>query len=153
MLQGGMIMSGDLKQNMRKMIEEAYNNGNLDILDEMVGPGYQRYQPPMKKVEGLDGYKTFIQEVRGAYSNFRMDIEEILVDGDKTVTCIVLTGKHTGKTPTIQAPPTGREVAMKGCTVSTWKDGKVIEERAYNDYMGLTQQFGIMPLMTINNIE
>lgn len=146
-------MSGDLKQNMKRLIDEAYNNGNYDVLDELVDPGYLRYQPPMKKVQGLANYRAFIEEVRGAYSNFRMDVEEILMDGNKTVTRLVLSGKHTGKTPTIQAPPTGREVAMKGCTVSTWKDGKVVEEWAYNDYMGLTQQFGVMPLMTMNNIE
>lgn len=146
-------MSGDPKQNMRRLIEEAYNKGNFDVLDELIDPGYLRYQPPMKKVEGLGDYRTFINEVRDAYSNFRMEIEEILMDGNKTVTRLVLTGKHTGKTPTIQAPPTGREVAMKGCTVSTWKDGKIVEEMVYNDYMGLTQQFGVMPLMTMNNIE
>lgn len=146
-------MSADLKQSMQKLIEEAYNNGNFDILDELVDPGYLRYQPPMKKVSGLADYKTFIEEVRNAYSNFNMEIEEILMDGNKTVVRIILSGKHTGKTPTIQAPPTGREVAMKGCTVSTWKDGKVVEEWVYNDYMGLTQQFGVMPLMTMSNIE
>ena len=146
-------MSGDLKQNMQRLIEEAYNKGNYEILDELIDPAYLRYQPPMKKVQGLAAYKTFIKEVRGAYSNFNMEIEEILRDGDKTVTRLILSGKHTGKTPTIQAPPTGRQVAMKGCTISTWKNGKVVEERAYNDYMGLTQQFGVMPLMTMNSIE
>lgn len=146
-------MSEDLKNQMRKLIDEAYNKGNFDVVNELVAPDYKRYQPPMKKVQGLEDYKTFIQEVRGAYSNFKMEIEEILQEGSKTVTRIILSGKHTNRTPTIQAPPTGREVAMKGCTVSTWKDGKVIEELAYNDYMGLTQQFGVMPLMTMNNIE
>ena len=146
-------MSEDLKLNMQKLIEQAYNVGNLDVIDELIGPTYVRHQPPMKKVEGVADYKTFIQEVRSAYSNFKMEIEEILAEGDKTVTRLILSGKHTGKTPTIQAPATGREVAMKGCTVSAWKDGKVVEEWVYNDYMGLTQQFGVMPLMTMNNIE
>ena len=146
-------MSGDLKQNMQRLIEEAYNKGNYEILDELIDPAYLRYQPPMKKVQGLAAYKTFIKDVRSAYTNFKMEVEEILRDGDKTVTRIILSGKHTGETPTIQAPPTGRQVAMKGCTVSTWKGGKVVEEWAYNDYMGLTQQFGVMPLMTMNNIE
>ena len=146
-------MSEDLKLNMQKLIEQAYNVGNLDVIDELIGPTYVRHQPPMKKVEGVADYKTFIEEVRSAYSNFKMEIEEILAEGDKTVTRLILSGKHTGKTPTIQAPATGREVAMKGCTVSAWKDGKVVEEWVYNDYMGLTQQFGVMPLMTMNNIE
>ena len=146
-------MSEDLKLSMQKLIEQVYNLGNLEVLDELIGSTYVRHQPPMKKVEGVADYKTFVEEVRSAYSNFKMEIEEILAEGDKTVTRLILSGKHTGKTPTIQAPPTGREVAMKGCTVSAWKDGKVVEEWVYNDYMGLTQQFGVMPLMTMNNIE
>ena len=146
-------MSEDLKKTMQRLIEEAYNNGNLEVLDELIAPGYRRYQPPMKKVEGVAGYKTFIADVRNAYSNLKMEIEEILRDGDKTVTRVILTGKHTGKTPTIQAPPTGRDVAMKGCTVSTWEKGKIVEEWAYNDYMGLSQQFGVMPVMTMNSFE
>lgn len=146
-------MPEDLKLNMQKLIEQVYNHGNLEVLDELIDANYVRHQPPMKKVKGVADYKTFVQEVRSAYSNFRMEIEEILAEGNKTVTRLILSGKHTGKTPTIQAPPTGREVAMKGCTVSAWQDGKVVEEWAYNDYMGLTQQFGVMPLMTMNSIE
>ena len=146
-------MPGNLKQNMQKLIEQAYNLGKVEVLDELIDPGYVRYQPPMKKVQGLASYKTFVEKVSGAYSNFKIENQEILTDGDKQHTRRRLPGRHTGKTPTIQAPPTGRDVAMKGCTVSTWKDGKVVEEWAYNDYMGLTQQFGVMPLMTMNNIE
>ena len=146
-------MSEDLKLNIQRLFEQAYNLGNLEVLDELIGSNYVRYQPPMKKVQGLADYKTFISDVRNAYSNLKMEIEEILMDGNKTVTRLVLTGKHTGKTPTIQAPPTGREVAMKGCTVSTWEEGKIIEEWVYNDYMGLSQQFGVMPVMTMNSFE
>ena len=146
-------MSDNLKQLAGKLIEEVYNSGNIDLLDELIAPNYLRHQPPMKKVEGLAAYKTFVKEVRESYDNFNMEIKEILCDGDKTVTRLVLTGKHVGKIPTVQAPPTGKKVAMAGCTVTTWKDGKAVEEWVYNDYMGLTHQFGVMPLMTMNNIE
>jgi predicted ester cyclase len=44
------------------------------------------------------------------------------------------------------APPTGKEISMVGCVVSTWENGKVVEEWVYNDYMGLTHQFGVVPL-------
>lgn len=140
-------MSEELKQHVQKIFEEAYNKGNLDVLDELIAPDYRRYQPPMKKVVGLDNYKAFITEVRQAYSDFKMTVEEILAEGSKTVARIILNGKHTGRTPTLQTPPTGKEVTMLGCVVSTWEKGKIVEEWAYNDYMGLTQQFGVMPLM------
>lgn len=139
-------MSEQLKSMVRKIFEEAYNKGNLAVLDELIAPNYLRHQPPMKKVEGLEAYKKFVADIRSAYTNFNIRLEEILMDGNKTVVRITLTGKHTGKTPTLMAPPTGKEISMVGCVVSTWESGKVVEERVYNDYMGLTHQFGIVPL-------
>ena len=35
---------------------------------------------------------------------------------------------------------------MMACAVCTWKDGKIVEEWVYNDYLGLLQQFGVIPL-------
>lgn len=139
-------MTQELARMAWKIYEEAYNQGSLDVLDELIDPDYLRHQPPMKDVKGLDAYKKFVADVRNAYTNFEIRKEDVLVDGNKTVVRITLTGKHTGKTPTLMAPPTGKEIAMVGCTVATWENGKIVEEWAYNDYMGLTQQFGVMPL-------
>lgn len=139
-------MSEELKPMVRKIFDDAYNKGNLAVLDDLIAPNYVRHQPPMKDVQGLDAYKKFITDVRNAYSNFEMCLEEILVDGNKTVARITLKGKHTGRTPTLVAPPTGKEITMMGCAVSTWENGKMVEEWVYNDYMGLTYQFGVMPL-------
>ncbi|MGD8833640.1 MAG: ester cyclase [Desulfobacteraceae bacterium] len=139
-------MSDELKPMVRKIYEEVYNKGNLDLLDDLIDPKYIRHQPPMKTVQGLDAYKKFITEVRNAYTNFEIRLDEILVDGNKSVVRITLSGKHTGKTPTLLAPPTGKDIAMVGCAVATWENGKIVEEWVYNDYMGLTYQFGVMPL-------
>jgi predicted ester cyclase len=139
-------MSVELKSMVRKIFDDAYNKGNLAVLDDLIAPNYLRHQPPMKDVQGLDNYKKFIADVRKAYSNFEIRLEEILVDGNKTVARIVLSGTHTGRTPTLVAPPTRKEIRMLGCAISTWENGKIIEEWVYNDYMGLTYQFGVMPL-------
>jgi predicted ester cyclase len=139
-------MTQELAAMAWKIYADAYNKGSLDVLDELIDPNYLRHQPPMKDVKGLDAYKKFVADVRNAYTNFEIRKEDVLVDGNKTVVRITLTGKHTGKTPTLMAPPTGKEIAMVGCTVATWENGKIVEEWAYNDYMGLTQQFGVMPL-------
>lgn len=139
-------MSEQLKPMIRKLFEEAYNKGKLDILEDLIDSNYIRHHPPMKQVKGIDAYKAFIADVRAAYSNFNIRLDEILVDQNKTVVRIALTGKHTGRTPTLQTPPTGKEITMLGCVVSTWENGKIVEEWVYNDYMGLTMQFGVMPV-------
>lgn len=139
-------MPEELGPMVKRLYEEAYNKGKLDVLDNLIAPHYQRHQPPMKDVKGLDAYKLFVSKVLSAYSNFNISVDELLVAGNKTVVRTTLSGKHTGKVPTLMAPPTGKEIAMVGCTVSTWENGKVVEEWVYNDYMGLSFQFGVMPL-------
>jgi predicted ester cyclase len=139
-------MPEELKPLVRKVFEEIYNKGNLDLLKELIDPKYIRHQPPMKPVVGLEAYGKFITGVRQAYTDFEIRLDDILADGDKTVVRLTLSGKHTGKTPTLLAPPTGKEISMVGCAVATWKKGKIIEEWVYNDYMGLSYQFGVSPV-------
>jgi predicted ester cyclase len=146
-------MSEDLLSKVRKVYEEAYNNGNLDVLDDILATNYLRHQPPMKNVQGIGAYKEFVSEVFGAYSNFKMVIEEIIADGNRTVVRLTLTGKNTGRIPTLKTPPTGRDIAMASCVVSAWENGKIVEEWAYNDYLGLTYQFGVMPIMPGGHFE
>ena len=139
-------MPQDLNVMIQKIYMEAYNKGNLAVLDDIIAADYKRHQPPMKDVKGLAAFKEFIKDVRSAYAGFEINIDDVIVKGDKCVTRLTLTGKHTGQAPTLQAPPTGKEIEMKGCVVSYWSDGKVVEEWVYNDYLGLIQQFGVIPL-------
>lgn len=141
-------MSEELSLKVQKIYKEAHNKGNLDVLDELIDVNYLRHQPPMKNVQGLAAYKAFISEVRGAYTNFHIELDEIITAGNKTVVRLTLSGKNTGKNPTVRTPPTGREIAMPACVVSTWDNGKIVEEWVYNDYLGLTYQFGVMPIIT-----
>jgi predicted ester cyclase len=146
-------MSEELKTKVRKIYEVAYNKGNLDILDDILAPNYLRHQPPMKNIDGLEAYKNFVTEVLGAYSNFEMVLEDVLADGDKTIARLKLTGKNTGRIPSLKTPPTGRDISMPSCVVSTWENGKIVEEWAYNDYLGLSYQFGVMPIFPGGGFE
>lgn len=138
-------MSKELRAKIQRTYDEAYNKGNVDVLDDIVASDYIRHQPPMKDVQGVGGYKKFIEDVRSAYSGFAMKVEDILVEGDTTAVRLVLSGKHVGQAPTLQAPPTGKQVEMNCCSMIYWQNGKMVTEYAYNDYLGLVQQFGQIP--------
>ena len=53
--------------------------------------------------------------------------------------------KHTGQSPTLPIPPTGKEVTLVGCVVVHIADGKIVEEFEYSDYLGFLQQLGVVP--------
>jgi len=138
-------MSEDLKAKIHRMYEAAYSDGNTAVLDEMIADDYQRHQPPMAEVKGLDSYKKFVADVRSAYTGLEFIVEDVIVEGNVSAARITLRGKHTGQAPTIQAAPTGKQVEMTGCVVSHWKEGKVAVDWVFNDYLGLLQQFGVYP--------
>ncbi len=138
-------MSSDPEKMIHRIYEEAYNKGNLDVLDEAIDEDYLRHQPPMPDVQGLEAYKKFIADSRNAYSGLEFSIEQIIVQGDTSAARYTLRGIHTGHSPTIRAQPTGNPVIMPGCIISHWVNGKVAVDWAYNDYLGLLQQFGVYP--------
>jgi predicted ester cyclase len=138
-------MPTDHQEMVQKIFDQAYTRGEVDILDDIIAETYRRHHPPMREVRGLAAYKKFIQDVRGAYTGFTIHVEEIIAAEQTTVARIVLRGRHTGQAPTIQAPPTHKQVEMAGCVVTHWAGAKVAEEWVYNDYLGLIQQFGIVP--------
>jgi ketosteroid isomerase-like protein len=41
--------------------------------------------------------------------------------------------------------PTNRKFQTEFCTVATWKDGKITEERLFYDLIGVMTQIGAMP--------
>ncbi len=138
-------MSTDPRKLVRRIFEEAHNQGRMEILDDIIAQDYIRYQPPMSNVNGIQGLKKFLTETRNAYSELEFKVHGILVDGDTTVVRYTLTGRHTGTAPTIQAQPTGNLIKMPGCVVSYWAGGKISVDWVYNDYLGLLQQFGVYP--------
>jgi predicted ester cyclase len=139
-------MPHTIKEKIAQVYEEAYNKGNLDVLDNILAANYVRHQPPIPDIKGVAAYKNYVNDARKAYSGLEFKIEEIVAEGNTTVARYTLYGRHTGTSPSIHAHPTGNSVAMPGCIVSKWEDGKIVTDWVYNDFLGLLQQFGVYPL-------
>jgi steroid delta-isomerase-like uncharacterized protein len=132
-----------IKTAINQVIEEAWNKGNLDVLDNLVAEGYVYHIPPYPDAKGLEAYKERIKMYRSAFPDFKLAVEgEILIQGDWAALRWVITGTHTNPLPSIPIPPTGKKVVLKGCDMSHWKDGKSVEEWNYADFLGYLQQFG-----------
>jgi predicted ester cyclase len=83
--------------------------------------------------------------MRSAYSDIQIAYEEMIGEGDCIAYCYTWQGKHTGQSPTLPIPPTGKEVGMEKCVVVHLADGKIVEEFEYADYLGFLQQVGGVP--------
>jgi predicted SnoaL-like aldol condensation-catalyzing enzyme len=90
----------------RRVLEEMFNKGNLEVADELLAPDYVDHDPAMPEdVRGPEGFKEYVRAYRSAFSDIHIRIEEQIAEGDKVVTRWTGTGTHDGDLAGI-APPT-----------------------------------------------
>jgi predicted ester cyclase len=137
----------ELKTKYRWAKEEAVINGNLDALDEVYDPDVAIHRPPFTDIKGLEAYKQYYLAAGEAYSNIQLEWEEMIGEGNTLACRYTARVKHTGVWSTLPVPPTVKDLVIKACLFIHLKDGKIIEEFWYDDYLGLHQQLGIVPPM------
>jgi hypothetical protein len=69
----------------------------------------------------------------------------VIGEGDSLVVRGYIQGTHTGQSMNLQLPPTGRQMKVPFCTVTHWKNDKIIEEFTYVDLLLMARQLGAIP--------
>jgi predicted ester cyclase len=130
------------KALLRRYLEEAWNNGNLAIVDELVDPTYNQGRHPTRDEE-----KQSITGIRTTCPDFNTTIEDMIAEGDKVVVREVVRGTQQGEMKTVMGiiPPTGKQLTMSLIVIFRIANGKLIEAWAQGDELGLLQQLGAIP--------
>lgn len=132
----------ELKANVRQEIDEAWNKGNLDVLDDLYDVNMVYHVPPFSDVVGLEAYKQFIKSNRTSYPDLELTVQEIIVEGNSGAILWTYSGTQEGGSPVLGIPPTGKHVVFKGCAFFHAVDGKTVETWNYVDWIGLMKQLG-----------
>ena len=90
-----------------------------------------------------NGHKQFLASMFNAFPDLHFTIEDILAEGDKVAFRLAVTGTHSGAFQGI--PATGKKITFGGTGIGMIVDGKLEENRAHADIMGLMQQLGAVP--------
>ena len=135
----------ELKAKIRWAGEEAWLKGNVDAFDEVYAADYVWHRPPLPDLSGLEAVKESVAGMRSTYSDIQISYEQMLGEGDSLAYRFTWRAKHTGQSPTLPIPPTGKEVLLQGCIVVHLAGGKIVEEFEYSDYLGFMQQLGVVP--------
>ena len=130
----------ELKPLAEKYVE-AWNTGNVDILDAFVAKDYERKMSPASRssAKGLEGLKQVIMGIRTAYPDFHVTILEEIYLENKVITRYKFSGTNTGPGT---MPPTGKKYTGTGISISNFKNGKAIEEWAEVDNLNTMLQLG-----------
>ena len=136
-------MSEDLKTKFQRIVDDAWNKGNLDALDELHTADYIEHHPPFPDVEGLAAFKQMVAGTRKTYPDFHLTIHELILEGDKLAVRWSWTGTHLGQTQQLAIPPTGKQLTVTGSHILHIEEGKLIEGWQFADALGLLRQLGL----------
>ncbi len=129
----------------RCVFEEAWNQGNLDPVDEIHSTDFVLHDPSMPEdICGPEGFKQFITMYRIAFPDIHFTIEDQIAEGDKVVTRWTGTGTHRGELMGI-APTGVRGQGVMGITIDQIAGGKIVESWNAWDTLGMLQQLGVVP--------
>jgi steroid delta-isomerase-like uncharacterized protein len=135
----------ELKAKIRRAGEEAWLKGNVEAFDELYTADYLWHRPPLPDVSGLEAAKESVAGMRRAFSDIQISYEEMVGEGDSLAYRYTWRARHTGQSPALGIPPTGKEALLQGCIVVHLAGGKIVEEFEYSDYLGFLQQLGVVP--------
>ena len=136
-------MSEVNKALIERFVEEAFNEGNLEVAHEVYAPAFVSHESAGPVERDPEYVKGFVGTYRGAFPDGHTTVEDVIAEGDKVAYRWSFRGSHQGELMGI--PPTGKEVTITGITVDRISGGKIEEEWNNFDQLGVLRQLGAVP--------
>jgi steroid delta-isomerase-like uncharacterized protein len=139
-------MSAETLAISRRLLEEAFNSGNLDVIDELVAPEFVNHDAALPEpTVGIEAAKASITGYRDAFPDLRLTVEQQFGEGELVTTRWSARGTHQGELMGMAA--TGKQATVTGITIDRIVDGRIVESWTNWDTLGLMQQLGVIPAL------
>ena len=126
---------------------ELYNAGDLDACMELYAEdAVQRMHDGV--FEGVGPIRSRLARDLDAFADAKYVVESFFADGDKFGDEWTFTGTNTGplRLPDgTEIPATGRRVEIKGMEYVEVRDGRIVVDNLYYDFMAAVYQVGLVP--------
>ena len=130
--------SETIEQISRAVIERGFNHGDFDGLEAVVAPDMVEHQDGA--TSGIDGLRALITELRTAFPDLHLEIQDSATSGDAAWFRIRSTGTNDG--PLFGRPPTGRPMDITVIDVIRVADGRMVEHWGVADRLAMLKQIG-----------
>jgi predicted ester cyclase len=136
-------MTEDGKRLVRRALAEIYEQGNLEVADELFHPEFVNHEPAHPDLPtGPESVKATARGLLDTFGDLRFDVEDEIAEGDKVVLRVTMRGRHAG--PLMGREPTGRPFAMRQVHIWRIADGRIVEHWGLRDDLGLLTQLGLL---------
>ena len=141
-----------------RFLDQAVNNGNLAVIDEIVHPDFVGYFPDaVEPKQGPEGCRRWVADLRAGFSAVNALIEGGWLIGEigthevgrgtqveRVAVWVVLRGLHTGDFVGVAA--TGKSVIWSQVHLLTFADNRIIQDMVVNDTLSQLRQMDVTSL-------
>ena len=138
-------MSEQDKTAMRRIPLELFNEGRLDVVDQVVAEDYVEHLPlPPGLPTGRAGLKAFVTGIRAAFPDFKYRVIHEIAEGELIVQHLSASGTMKGDFAGM--PATGKHATWNETHIARVAYGMLAEHWAVIDQLGMLQQLGVIPV-------
>ncbi|GGJ43344.1 ester cyclase [Deinococcus roseus] len=132
-------------QHMRKVIrqenEEMWHGNNPDVFQDSSHPHRVTHTLTFGDVVGHDAHGQLARTFQEAFSEHKMRIDHLVVEGDHAAYRIIHHARHTGTF--LGIAPTGNEVTISMANFARFEGDKIAELWTMWDTLTLLKQIGV----------
>jgi predicted ester cyclase len=118
----------------------AINAADDHALTELLHEDFVDRTPNPLQGTGREAFVDKIHQLRAAFSNLNMRVEQVVAEGDRVTFLWTLTGTNDGSFA--DGEPTGINVEFGGMNLERVSDGTIVEHWSIHDALSLFHQLG-----------
>lgn len=122
---------------------DYFAKGDIQQVENLWGSDYKLHFPNKTNALTKEESKQILKAYNTAYPDIKFSVEDQIAEGDLVVTRIIANGTHKGEFQGV--PATNKKVRITGVSIHRIINGKIVEEWAEFDALGLMQQIGAIP--------
>jgi steroid delta-isomerase-like uncharacterized protein len=135
-------MSDENKNIARKLMEEGWNKGRLNVVDELMSPRCRFHDPVFPSLkEGAENYKQHMQTCRNGFPDLNFSIEDTIAERNEVV--LHWTARGTQRGTFLGMPATNKTGNVSGTSILRMENGKIVEHWSDWNLLTLMEQLGL----------
>lgn len=120
------------KQTVRRLVEQVINGGQLGVIDEVFSSS------------AASGARQWIEPFLASFPDVRMEIVELIAEGDTVAGRFTCSATHTGTW--LNQPPTGRRfVQVDEVGIYRLHQARITQSWSLEDNLSRLRQLGLIP--------
>ena len=115
-----------------------------ETVNAMIEGLVERGEEVLAPHPGMEHLRRLWPSVRSAIPDFRAELQQQIVDGDRVASLWTFSGTHRG--PLFGVPASGKSVHFQNVSIAQVRGGAVVQYNSETGWIDFLTQVGVLPL-------